>query len=224
MPIDLGQAAADWFAAATDPKASDKYVRNTRGKGAYQKERSLAAEDSYKAAMEQVLSQGLRAKGVQAQDPDKYERNIAAKGVANRDAGIRAAGQAAWQAGFAPYAAEIDRIVAGFGAKHPKGDPRNVDERVKPIATGLHALKVSGKGAVPVYHTGGYVGQTGYAILEKGEYVIPKHEVSRILSKQYSPVYTPTYTPTYTPRQTGQASPTPSRYVPGIDRHPLLRR
>lgn len=158
MPIDVQQAAQMWQSGAASQQASQKYAAKTAGKGALQKDRSLAAEPTYQAKMAEVISTGARAAGVSRQDPSAYERGIQTKGIQNRIAGIQAAGAGKWAAGFSPYAPTIDSVRAGFGPKSADV-MQNVTQRVGAIATALHNQKVSGGGSG--YSGGAAVGGAG---------------------------------------------------------------
>lgn len=163
MPIDISQAAQLWAANAPSAQASQKYQMKTAGKGNYQKSQSLAAEPTFQAAMQRVIGSGSRAAGVQRQDPSKYERNIAAKGVQNRIQGIQAAGPGAWQAGFSPFAGIIDSTTAGYGPKSADA-AENVTRRVLPLAVALQNAKRGGAGAgiTTAPTAGAYMGGAGY--------------------------------------------------------------
>jgi hypothetical protein len=155
MPqIDVNQGGSMWIQNAASNQASQKYQMKTQGKGNYQKERSLAAEQSYAQGVMRAAQTGARARAVQNQDPTKYERNIAAKGVANRIQGIQAAGAGSWIAGYGPYAPVVDSIRAGFGPKSPDA-AENVTRRVLPLAVGLQNAKRGGGGGST------YMGATG---------------------------------------------------------------
>lgn len=151
MAIDVAAGGQMWHAGASSAYASQKYQAKTAGKGNLQKERSLAAEPTYQAKMQEALSSGARARAVSNQDPGKYERGITTKGVQNRIAGIQAAGPTAWANGFQPYAPVIDSIRSGFGPKSADV-MQNVTQRVGAIAQGLHNAKKGG--------AGGYMGST----------------------------------------------------------------
>jgi len=154
MAIDVSSAGQMWLQGAGSSLASQKYQQKTAGKGALQKERSMAAEPTYQAKMQEVLSTGARARGVSNQDPSKYEQGIATKGVQNRVAGIQAAGASRWVSGFSPYAPVIDSVRSGFGAKSADV-MQNVTQRTGAIAVALHNAKRGG--------AGGYGGTTTYA-------------------------------------------------------------
>ena len=154
MAIDVNQSGQLWLQGAGSSIASQKYQAKTAGKGALQKERSLAAEPTYAAKVTEAVSTGARARAVAAQDPSKYEQGIQTKGIQNRIAGIQAAGATRWISGFQPYAPVIDSVRSGFGAKSADV-MQNVTQRTGAIAVALHNAKKGG--------AGGYTGTTTYA-------------------------------------------------------------
>ena len=157
MAIDVNQGASMWAQGAGSQLASQKYQQKTANKGNLQKERSLAAEPTYAARVTEAVQSGARAAAVSRQDPTKYERAIASKGVQNRVAGINAAGPQAWANGFSPFAPVIDNVRAGFG---PKSSDvlQNVTQRTGAIAVALRNAK---KGGVGGYGGGGAGRATG---------------------------------------------------------------
>ena len=124
-------AAPVWSARASSE--AEKWEQNAK---------SAQAEQNYATAMEYVIQNQLRLKGLQgvsAQDfasavsgaQDVYAYKVSVSG--NK-----------WQEKFSPYAQVIDRVVATLPPKVPGQVRENIMNRVVPIAEALHQQKISG--------------------------------------------------------------------------------
>ena len=124
-------AAPVWRARTT--AEAEKWEANAK---------SQQAESNYATAMEYVIQNQLRLKGLQ---------NVSATDFANAVAGAQdvyaykvstAGGK--WQERFTPYAQTIDRVVSTLPPKIPGQVRENVMNRVVPIAEALHQQKMGG--------------------------------------------------------------------------------
>jgi len=142
MPIDLNLAAQKY--AQNTPASANFWAQaaqNAAGKWE-QKAKSQEAEQNYATAMQYVIQNQLRLKGLQNVTATDY-----AQGVANSVNVFQtktANAHMKWQNRFAPFASIIDRIVETLPPKIPGNPDANIDNRVKPIARALHDAKVRG--------------------------------------------------------------------------------
>lgn len=104
---------------------------------------TAAAEANFEKGVQAAIQRKSFGKGVKAAGDDKWQKNTLQKGAVRWAAGINLA-KGAFEAGFAPYRAVIERTT--LPARGPKGDPANI-QRVAIIADALHKEKLKIKGA-----------------------------------------------------------------------------
>jgi len=107
--------------------------------------KSKGAEPAYEGGVQGAISKKLYGKGVTKAGTPKWQEKTIKKGVEDGRfrAGVTGA-EADFSAGFAPYQAELARLI--LPAKGPRGDPRNV-QRVEAIRKALYEKRVGGAGA-----------------------------------------------------------------------------
>ncbi len=96
------------------------------------------AADSYKAGVEEAISNDSFQKGVSEAGDAKWRDGALKKGVKRWPEGVRLGGDA-YRTGFAPFHSVIQGVT--LPPRGPKGDPRNYD-RVRAIGEALHEEKV----------------------------------------------------------------------------------
>lgn len=101
---------------------------------------ALAAEKSYEAGVTAAITRKAFGKGVTAAGTEKWQAKARTIGAERWGPGV-AAGVSAYETGFAPYRAEIEKTT--LPPRFPTGDPRNL-ERVKAIDFALRKRKEAG--------------------------------------------------------------------------------
>jgi len=131
----LSRIAEKWARVA---KASQQeYAEGVQHPRADWAERTLAANDSYKTALQQAISEDRFAQGVDKAGTQKWQENAIKKGPQRWAQGINLATNY-YEKGFAPYRQVIESIQ--LPPRGPKGDPNNI-QRVAIIAQALHEEK-----------------------------------------------------------------------------------
>ena len=106
-------------------------------------EQFLDAADVIAEALRKVAELQLFAKGAERVGQRKWSENTGRKGpVRWKDETPKSAD--AWKAGFEPFASALDGFV--LEKKRPKGDPYNIDVRVKPVVSALVNKKLELRG------------------------------------------------------------------------------
>lgn len=98
---------------------------------------AIASAPVYDAGVQEAISRGAYAKGVEAKK-DKWKRKALAVGTARFGPGVRAA-EADQATGFAPYRETIAALT--LAPRGPRGAPGNY-ERVREVGEALHAKRV----------------------------------------------------------------------------------
>lgn len=134
--MGIDRAAKRW-AEITPTRTSDyEYgVKNPKRDWAAA---TIAAKETWKAAMQKVIAEDRQTKGVQRAGTAAWIENTVAKGTGRWGSGVAIA-QDKWAERTRPYFDEIARV--SLPARMPSGHPNNID-RVKKIAEALHAKKV----------------------------------------------------------------------------------
>lgn len=136
----LARIAEKWTRQA---KASQQeYTEGVSHPRADWASRTLSANENYKNAIQQSLSEDRFANGVKSAGTEKWQKNAIAKGPRRWAEGINLATDQ-YEKGFAPYRAVIENTK--LPPRAPKGDPSNI-ERVAAIASALHAEKLRQRG------------------------------------------------------------------------------
>jgi len=120
--IDVTPARAKYYEMET-PKAADYWFDNT-----------IAAAETYKAAVMAVDIDKRFSGGVRRVGAAKFKRKVEAVGVARYGPGVRAA-EEDMKKGIAPYLEEIAKT--DIPARKPRGDPENW-ERSRILGEALH--------------------------------------------------------------------------------------
>jgi len=101
---------------------------------------AMAQKEVWKAGVTEAATKDSYAKGVERVGTKKWQDRALRKGPGRFAEGV-AIGGPDFEAGFAPYQAEIEKTT--LPPRFPKGDPRNI-ERVKVISMALRAKKMAG--------------------------------------------------------------------------------
>ena len=101
---------------------------------------TLAAEKSYELGVAGAVARKAFGKGVTKAGTGKWQDKARTIGAERWGPGV-SAGVAAYETGFAPYRAEIEKTT--MPPRYPTGDPRNL-ERVKAIDIALRKRKEAG--------------------------------------------------------------------------------
>lgn len=99
---------------------------------------TIAAADTYEQGIIEAIADERFQHGVRAAGDEKWRSKTLEKGPTRWAQGVRIS-EPDYQAGFAPYRDEIERIV--LPPRGPRGSPANI-ERVRIIAERLHALRL----------------------------------------------------------------------------------
>ena len=147
MAIDLNLAAQKY--AQNTPASANFWAQAAQSKANEweAKAKSQEAEQNYAQAMQFVVQNQLRLKGLQNVTATDYAQGVANSMNVFQTKTANASGK--WQNRFAPFASIIDRVVDTLPPRTPGNPDANIDNRVKPIARALHEAKVRGV-------TGGY--------------------------------------------------------------------
>ena len=104
-----------------------------------QKEKSLAAEELYKQRVIERANAGARAKGIEATPDSKWKDNALKKGASRIGPGMQAA-KPDYDKGIAKVISTLQSVDLPARTADPD---TNIDNRVKPIARALRAMKES---------------------------------------------------------------------------------
>ena len=130
------------YKAGVGAKAQKWYDHFTSTTGIADAARSDAAETRYAAKMQQVIGNKQRQKGLAGITDSDIKASVLAGGSSVYSTPAQAK-SAKYVRKFTPYVETINSAVASLPAK--TADPiANVDNRVKPIVTALHAKKTGG--------------------------------------------------------------------------------
>ncbi|MEM2446273.1 MAG: hypothetical protein QW734_06415 [Candidatus Bathyarchaeia archaeon] len=106
-----------------------------------------SASDAIADALRKVAEDKTFLLGAKRVGQKKWHENVKRKGPARwRDETPKR--DTEWAAGFKPFHEELSKIV--LARKRPKGDPANIDERVKPVVQALRKRKEEERRGVSV--------------------------------------------------------------------------
>lgn len=134
---DLGRITAKWQRVTAGATAEyTEGVQNPRKDWAAN---TMAANDAWKAGVQQAASQNRFAKGVRKAGNSTWQKAAVEKGPQRFAQGVQLAAEK-YEQGFAPYR----EVIAGLNLpqRGPKGDPANI-QRVAVISKALHDKKLS---------------------------------------------------------------------------------
>lgn len=132
----LDRASNKWVNASA--AATGEYeagVRNPRKSWSQAAQNAAAA---YKQGVTAAANEGRFEKGVQRAGDNKWQDAAIQKGVPRWSQGISVS-EAAWRAGFAPFAQVIENT--NLSPRGPKGSPQNY-KRVQEMGDALHKAKI----------------------------------------------------------------------------------
>lgn len=141
MPLRVTDAAtaARKFVQRGQAAGAD-YAEGVRGAGDEWQRQTVAAEENYNAGVQQAITRGAFARGVQDAGAQRYQQKASTIGAQRFPQGIAAAGPD-WSEGTRPY---LDTIAAlSLPPRRPKGDPGNY-ARVAAVGEALRRRKVGG--------------------------------------------------------------------------------
>lgn len=119
--------------------AGGDYQKAVASAGDQWQSKTAAATDSFAAGVNDAISRGAFAKGVQRAGGAKYAANASGKGAQRYPQGVSMAGPA-WQAGAQPY---LDSMASlNLPPRRPRGDPGNL-ARVQAIMDNNRKLRLS---------------------------------------------------------------------------------
>jgi len=102
------------------------------------------AWDRIKEGIMDAINKGLIVGGVERKGHDFWSSRVSRKGPA-RWADETPKSADAWHSGFKPFADTLATVAVG--PKRRKGDPANIDNRVKPVVQALRTKKEELRGA-----------------------------------------------------------------------------
>jgi len=132
VAIASGAKIASKWATVTPLRSAD-YEDGIRNPKVDWATAAVAAGDAWKAGVTQAMAQDSFRKGVTAAGTAKWQAATIEKGPARWQQGV-AIGQGAYEAGYEPYRAAIERLT--LPPKYAKRDPRNL-ERVKAVVDAM---------------------------------------------------------------------------------------
>ncbi len=134
--VKSGTAVAEKWARVT-PQRQQDYQAGVQAPRVPWSQAAKAAEERYKAGVQEAAARGAYGKGVAAAGDQRWQQKAIAKGPSRFAEGV-AISAPDYQAGIQPY---LDTIAATtLPPRYAKGDPRNI-ERVKTIAQALRKRK-----------------------------------------------------------------------------------
>jgi len=116
--------------------AAGDYLKGAQAPRRSQSAAAIAAEGNYAASVQDAISRGAYAKGLQKSGDAKWAKGIVDKGRTRYQQGVILAGES-WRTGFQPYAAALGGL--DLGPKGPKGT--NYD-RVQKVGELLRQTKL----------------------------------------------------------------------------------
>jgi len=106
-------------------------------------ERFSSVADAVAEALRKVAEEKRHLAGAQRAGSKKWQDRASRKGVPRwREETPKAAD--AWRSAFEDFASELERLV--LEPRRPRGDPANVDLRVKPVVEALRKKKLELRG------------------------------------------------------------------------------
>jgi len=126
---DLAQSSDKWSRRAS--VASPDYASGVQNPRKSWAASSVAAEDSYKAGVNQAMAAGRYGKRIRRVGDQGWQSWTLAKGPSRYMEGVGLA-RPSYEAGFSPYHQAIASVT--LPPRGPRGDIRNL-ERVKAVAT-----------------------------------------------------------------------------------------
>jgi hypothetical protein len=121
LKVKDSAASRDKFIARGSSAAGD-YASGVKGAGPAWAQGASAGADNYAAGVQDAITRGAFARGVQQAGPAKYEGRASTVGAQRFPQGIRDAGPA-WEAGTKPYLDTLSSLT--LPPRRPKGDPGN---------------------------------------------------------------------------------------------------
>lgn len=118
-------------------QASKDYLNGVQRPRRNWQQATVEAAESYNAGVQQALSEGRFAKGVQRAGQTAYLNGVTKKGPARYVEGVNQSGDA-YDKGFAPYAETIRSLQ--LSPRGRRGDPANL-QRVVEVADALHQTR-----------------------------------------------------------------------------------
>jgi hypothetical protein len=131
----IGNIQGRWLRRAGS--AEGEFLEGVRTTTADQAAAAAAAAPVYAAAVQEAVTRGSYAKGVQKAGTARWRDKTLAKGAGRYSQGI-AEGSVDYAAGFAPFAEAISRV--DLPARGPRNSPQNYN-RIKPIGDALNRLR-----------------------------------------------------------------------------------
>lgn len=122
------------------PQRAGEYEAGVRAPRTSWATATRAAEDRYKAGVQEAASKGRFGAGVAKAGDQRWQERSASVGPARFAEGV-ATSAPRYEQAVAPYIDTIARTT--LPPRYPKGDPRNI-QRVAAIATALRARKLGG--------------------------------------------------------------------------------
>ena len=106
-------------------------------------ERFSAAADAIAEALRKAAEEKRHLAGAQRAGTKRWQDQTSRKGVPRwRDETPKAADL--WRSAFEDFASELERLA--LSPRRPKGDPANIDLRVKPVVEALRRKKLELRG------------------------------------------------------------------------------
>jgi len=123
--------------ADVTPQRAPQYEQGVRNPKKDWGSSTAAANDSWKAGIQDAVAKDRFKSGVTRAGTDKWKKGAAEKGTARFGPGVQAA-QGDYEKGFAPYREVIERTT--LPPRFARRDPRNL-ERVRVMVTALAGAK-----------------------------------------------------------------------------------
>ena len=130
------QIASKWMEVT--PGRAGEYKKGVSSPRRSWAQATSDAAANYESGVQEAISRGAFAKGVDSAGDSAWRDGAINKGVSRWPQGVRL-GKGKYQSGFAPYHSTISGLT--LSPRGPKGDPRNYD-RVREVGEALHETKI----------------------------------------------------------------------------------
>ena len=138
---DLTASATKWRSNAQN--AAPEYAERAGAAGQRWQANTVAAQQTYQAAISAPGIATRYSKGAQRAGAEKYAGRVLSVGQSRFSEGVAVA-EGDWQAGFSPFAAALAQL--NLTARRPRGDRGNY-RRVEEVGQRLNAVRLAQLGA-----------------------------------------------------------------------------
>lgn len=139
LKVKDAAAAARKFVQRGQGAAAD-YAAGVAGASNDWQQKTAASADTYNAGVQEAISRGAFARGINSAAASKYQTRSSGVGAQRFPQGIAQAGPE-WETNTAPFLQTLSSLT--LSPRRPKGDPGNLI-RVQEVTQALRRRKVGG--------------------------------------------------------------------------------